>query len=77
MASEEVKPRGVLLELSAPGEMAVDLLHFVLDVVHHLGLVVLLTPSMSLSLVQAFNQILHLSAGDLKFNPFFRTQGRV
>ena len=32
---------------------------------------------MSLSLVQAFNQTLHVSAGDLKFNPILMTEERV
>ena len=47
------------------------------DVIHNLGLVMHLTPRMSLSLVQAFNQTLHVSAGDLKFNPILMTEERV
>ena len=57
--------------------MTVDLLHFMFDVVHNLCLVMLLAPSVSLSLVQAFNQTLHVSAGNVKSNPLLMTEDRV
>ena len=47
------------------------------DVGHNLSLVVQLTPRMSLGFVQAFNQALHVSAVDLKFNPFLMSEDRV
>ena len=50
--------------------MTVDLLHFVFDVAHDLCLVMHLASRVSMGLVQAFDQTLHVSAGDLKFNPF-------
>ena len=63
--------------MAVPGEMAVDLLHFMFDAAHNLSLVMHLTPRVSLGLVQAFHQTLHVSAGDLRFNPFLMTEGHV